>query len=474
MAKSPETPEEEPIEVEFTSADPTESKTAGGSGGPGWVGLISVGVVAALAGGAIGVVAGGSGGRYAQASEVKLDLAQLEQSDLRADEKISRIDQEITEIEAGLKTVLDNNEETSTRALRQVRDVRTDLDALKAAYVSLIGDVNTAAPEDQTEASDDGQSSSTPTPDGDDLPITNVSLASLNARLNAMEAIEEDGSATPSELARSVASLQERADQLEEVDIRLREAIAARESVLDLLKDDVDTLESGVTRLEGQVETNTETLKEGEFASQQTLDDLNAELVGLKRLVNDRLSEADNAKLNQNEQETVRRADRVLALSVLETAIRSGDPFADELEALAVQLPANTRITSLRRIAEEGAPTNEQLRSELSKLKSQIAKVGIPKKRSGDWAWVDDAIGSVVTVREEGTISGETASKKVETALNLIAADDLPGAITELKPIVGEQGDILADWLEKADRRVRTDSLLERLRSDIISQEDRP
>ena len=58
MAEPDNASQDEPIDVEFTSADTAETEVQSKqSSGPGWVGLIVVGVFAALAGGAIGVVA---------------------------------------------------------------------------------------------------------------------------------------------------------------------------------------------------------------------------------------------------------------------------------------------------------------------------------------------------------------------------------------------------------------------------------
>lgn len=482
MADKPEAPENDAIEVEFTSAEPDAEKPAPAtSGGPGWIGLISVGIVAALAGGAIGVVSGGTGGRYAQASEVAVDISKLEESDRGIETEISALKDDLLDVQARLTTVLETSEERAAQSTEELVSLQNEVSALKAGYMSLLGiepvDNTDAAetpetPVDEVAPTEDASTPQDAAAEPDGLPSPGITLAALASRLEAMETIDAKGRASPAELARSVAALQERTSALEEVDTSIQEAMAARNALIEQLQDDVKSLEEAQAVLTSDFQTTRETIGDGEIVNEETLTNLSTEIEGLRTLVNERLSALDGAKLSKDEEKLIRRADRVLALSTLETAIRSGESFSSELEALAVQLPANGRVSALRRISEAGAPTSDQLHDELQGLQTEIAKVGMPEKPRGQWAWLDDVLGSVVTVREEGSVDGETASMRVQTALNQLSAGDLPGAIAELKTVDGEQGELLKDWLNKAERRVRADSLLERLRNDVISLED--
>lgn len=482
MADKPEAPEDDAIEVEFTSAEPAEEKPAPAtSGGPGWIGLISVGVVAALAGGAIGVVSGGTGGRYAQASEVAVDISKLEESDRGIEGEIAELKKDLIDAQARLSAGLETENERAAQTSEELAALQGELDALKASYISLLG-AETGVVEDEADAAGEGETEETPAEgeeaplnanaDVEALPAPTVTLAALASRLEAMETVDAQGRATPAELSRSVAALQERTSALEAVDTEIQEAMAARNALIEKLQTDVKSLEEAQAVLGSNLENTREIIGNGEVVNEQTLTDISTEIEGLRTLVNERISALDGAKLSKDEEKLVRRADRVLALSTLETAIRSGEAFTTELEALAVQLPANGRVTALRRIADAGAPTADQLHDELKDLQKEIAKVGMPEKPRGQWAWLDDVLGSVVTVREEGSVDGEKASMRVKTALSLLGAGDLPGAMAELKPIDGEQGELLKNWLNKAERRVRADSLLERLRNDVITLED--
>ncbi len=475
MSDSKDAQEEEPIDVEFTSAEPAEAKPASGGGGPGWIGLMSVGVVAALAGGAIGVVAGGTGGRYAQASEVAVDISKLEETDRDIRESIAQVQQSLRGAEIRLQSLQASNDEQISSTEGLLADLNADVETLKTRYRSLIG---AAAVEGDAPDGGDGENGSPAESDGSEtdagaLPEPAFTLAGLMDRLESIESVDAGtGGASTQGLTRSVAALQERTSQLEAVDIELREAMAARTALIERLEDDVETLEASLNTVSNKVETHSDQLDAGEVASQEMLEDVTSEVEALRRVVNERLSTLEGAKLTQDEQALVRRADRVLALSTLETALLTGQAFDRELEALALQLPANGRVSALRRFAEEGAPTAEQLAAQLQRLRGRVETAGMPEKPTGQWAWVGDLLGSVVTVREEGTAEGKTASRRVDTALSLLEAGDVAGAIAELSPIEGQQAEILSDWMERAERRVKADSLLERLRSDIVNLED--
>ena len=74
-------------------------------------------------------------------------------------------------------------------------------------------------------------------------------------------------------------------------------------------------------------------------------------------------------------------------------------------------------------------------------------------------------------MREEGTASGETASRRIDVALELLEGRDLTAAIREIRVIEGPQGEVLADWLASAQRRHQIDQLMTRLRRDVLDGE---
>lgn len=476
MAESSDHKDEEPIDVEFTSAEPADVEQPSSGGGPGWISLISVGVVAALAGGAIGVVAGGSGGRYAQASEVELDISKLAEADRALKAELTQAGDSLRNVEVRLKSVVDNNETSDAELSDTLQNLTSEFTALKTAYLALVGGQPDTEKTDETDKTNTDPDTNTTNADDTKvapLPKAEISLAGLVERLEAIESLGKDPSSGASkDLVKTVSALQQRTTDLEKADVQLNETLKARETLLTTLSTEVEVLEKSLDDAKRSISKNNDELIKHQTKSQQTQDELSASLEALRKVVNERLSTLEGAKITKDEEALIRRADRILALSTLETAIRSGQPFQEELEALALQLPANGRITALRKFSSVGVPTADQLQKELAALKPKVAKAGVPDQPAGQWAWLGDILSSVVTVKEEGSAGGKTASKKVETAISLLSADDLPGAITELKTIEGEAGKLVGVWIMDAERRVKSDSLLERLRNDVVNLED--
>ncbi len=472
MASAENPSESEPIDVEFTPADQSEasSKTTPSSSGPGWIGLISAGVLAALGGGAIGVVASGTDGRYAQAAEVAVDISLLEDADRTMTTRIDNVQEQMRTLNVRLEDVSNREAELEQTQSEELAALREDIAFLNARYMALLGiaepttdDTENALPtEDGAEPAVDevvdGEGEAAP------LPRPEISLAALMDRLNAIEALDPTGEATPQELARAVASLQERTSQLEAVDQQFADALEARDEALRELAQQIGALETELGAVDERVTDAAETDAE----RQQTIADMTGDLNALREVVNERINSVEAAQLNEDEQALVRRADRVLALSSLDAAVQNGGPFGTELEALAIQLPANASVSTLRRLSEEGAPTIEVLRRRLEALKPQVAQVGIPDPPSGEWAWLGELLSGVVTFSEEGSAGGETASRRIDVALELLDENELPAALREIRMIQGAQGELLAEWLASAQRRAQINQLMTRLRRDVM------
>ena len=469
MANEQDPPEPEPIDVEFVPADQDEIPKKPKSSGPGWIGLISAGVLAALGGGAIGVVASGTEGRYAQAAEVAVDISKLEEFDRGVTTQITLLEEQLRAAETRLSIAREQIDAGVTASGEAMALLRADLDQLNARYMALLGTAEPLESETEDGAANAGEEAETPegeTPD-EPLPRPDISLAALMDRLNAIESAGSNGEATPQDLARTVASLQERAEQLETADRQFADLLDARAELVEELGKELETVETGLTTLSDYAQT----LEATQQSDVQALIDLTADVNALRETLNERLSNLDSVEITEEEQDLVQRADRVLALSALEASMEEGSDFSTELEALALKLPANSNVSALRRMAESGAPNLEALKAELVRLKPEIAKAGIPEKPSGNWAWVNDILSGVVSMREEGTSGGETASQKVQDAISALEGRDLPTAIESIKLVKGAQAELLGDWLKSAERRQRVDTLMVRLRDDVLEGE---
>ena len=213
MASTENSSESEPIDVEFTPAEPQETASKSSASQPGWIGLISAGVLSALAGGAIGVVASGTDGRYAQAAEVAVDIAELADYDRTVATQLADIRETLRTTTLRLDQAMERIEQGETSNLEEIESIRADLSTLSARYIALIGGEVEAVPNDETEPEvEAGEEVVIAEGEGADAPLPRpeISLAALMDRLNAIEALDPSGEATPQELARTVASLQER------------------------------------------------------------------------------------------------------------------------------------------------------------------------------------------------------------------------------------------------------------------------
>lgn len=468
MASANDQPEAEPIDVEFTPADAPESRKKEKSSGPGWVGLISAGILAALGGGAIGVVASGTEGRYAQAAEVAVDISKLEEFDRGLSSQLNDLRNSLRDTDIRLSAAQESIAAGDTLAAEELAKVSEDMERLKGRYLALLGVSDEALPADaETEAAPETSAETGEEGSEETMPRPEISLASLMERLNAIEAVEPGGQATPAELSRTVASLQERAEQLEKADRDFADVIEARTELLGELDKTLETVEANLTALSER----TDALGSAQEQDVEALTALTSDVNTLRETINEGLSNLAAVELKSDEQALVRRADRVLALSALDAAIQDGEGFSVELEALAIQMPANASVTALRRLADKGVPDTDDLRSQLIKLKPQVTKAGIPNQPSGPWAWVTELFSGVVAVREAGTSSGETASQKVQAAIDYLQDKDLGAAIRAVKPVSGPQGKLLAPWLERAEQRQTVDRLMVRLRTDIMKGE---
>lgn len=472
MATPNDASDAEPIDVEFSPADGPDVKIVEKSGGPGWVGLISAGVIAALAGGAIGVVASGTEGRYAQAAEVAVDISKLEEFDRDLTTRLNQLRDALRENEAQLNAAKQRIEAGETTSGEALTKVESDLAGLKAQYVTFLGgDVPAAG--DPAEATDTSVEADAPVAVAD-MPQPTITLAALMERLSAVEGAGPSGQAVSPALARTVAELQERTTELEKVDAGFADVIEARGKILTGLAEQVTSLETGLgTVSEGLTSTN-EQLKSGQEADQKAVAELTSDLEGLRSVLTEKLAKMESAALNTDEQALVRRADRVLALSALETALRSEDRFASELEQLSLLLPANAQVSALRRLADQGVPGMETLKTDLIELSGDVAKIGIPDQPSGKWAWVGDLLSGIVTIEEAGSADGKAASDRIAVAIGRLEAGNLAGAVNEITLVSGPQGEALKPWLTGAQRRLRANTLMGQLRSDVMESGDLP
>lgn len=400
LPEDPDSPAE-PIDADFEPA-PDE-----GNGvrellrsGPGWLGAVLLTLFAAGLGGVIGI----AGARYLSpvsgvAGDPSSRLEALERQQTETGDQVSRLGQ----ADASLKA------ETAALAM--------DVEAVNQRL--------------------------------DEAPATgrNDALVALTWRIEALEAVDTSGAASPQELGRAMAGIEARLEDLERtVEAAGREADRIDPARLADIEAEMETLrhELGSTQRAGsqQVETLTglvEQMRQGEAEAR-----------------NDAEAASKTAQIAQ-------------AVSAIEAASRRGEGFAPELRTLRALLPDETSLRALVPIAGRGVPTVAALQESFGPAKAAAIKA-IPEEAGSGWAWLNRAFGDAVSVRK---IDGDDTDPAVilSEAEQSVQSGSIDAALLTLAQIKGPPAEALADWTEQANRRITLETALEALQRRLIEGE---
>ncbi|KCZ91597.1 COG4223 family protein [Hyphomonas johnsonii] len=385
--------ESEPIDADFEpAADAPDAPRSGAGSGPGWLGVGIASLMAAGVGAAIGISANlvrpaGPGGDVAALTqEIATLKADLETAGLER----GKIARDTTEIESRLQAGLQNSAGSSNG--EDLRPLVAELDAVSRRL-------------DEAMASGGG-----------------AAIAKLTARLDALEAVDTSGQASPQELSRAIAALAERMNAVELGIANLRADVAA--------DDGPDT--SNIT---GLIET----------------------------------MRKDEAAVRAKAESSATNADAALALAAIEAASRRGDAFESDYRRLRVILPKVQAVRALGVVASTGAPTLAELQQTFKPASVAARKAEPARERSG-LGWLNSVFGDAVTVsRADG--EAETAAGTLSRARQALDAGDLAGAVAIVGQLSGAPATAMADWTESANRRITLEAGLEELRFSLIDGE---
>ena len=383
----------EPIDADFEPAfdDAADAPADGADGsGPGWLGVAVAALIAAGIGGAIGIIATmaipdqGDGGDVAA---LTAELGALKAEQEAADLERNKVIRDAAELESRLSTGL-NAAASGSPDLRPLQDELNALSRrLDAALAADNGDV----------------------------------LATLSARLDALEAVDTSGEATAAELARSLGALSERVTALET-------RLASLQS--DMLRSSGDTTE--LTNL-------------------------------IERMRNDEAAVRAKAEASETS------ADAALALSAIEAASRRGGSFESDYRKLRAVMPKSATVRTLGEVATTGAPTLAELQQSFGPASAK-ARAAVPAERQGALGWLNTMFGDAVTVRGADG-DDESAAVTLSRAKAALDAGDLEGAVSALGTLSGEPAAAMADWTASANRRITLEAGLEALRLNMIDGE---
>ena len=258
------------------------------------------------------------------------------------------------------------------------------------------------------------------------------------------------------------------------VDPELTERLSRLEGTIDALRERLNserggTLNNTVARRMAEIETRTAPIEE--------LARVESELAGVANEMREM-----SARLSTMEEEVRATAGlRVesrgqaiaMAVTILRDALQRGGPFIIALNQLERSSGDDAliaeQITTLKPLADQGAPTIEKLRQSFP-IMAQEAVQAATDDHSGsvlDATWAN--IKKLIPIRRVDAAGEESLEGRLVTAENALEHDDLDAAITALQGVDGDHASVaVADWLAAAENRQILNSAIASLSAHAI------
>lgn len=403
--------------------------------GPGWV---PVGSVAIIAAGALGF----SVWSHFDAEDNSRDFDSTKLAALEAAQTATKQD---------LLALRSAAEETDERMAAQIESLLTGgengdgLEALVAELESVSERMDAAMSENASAAE----------------------IMSLEARLDALEGIDEGEAITQRDVRASIVALGNRVEQIvsqNEENSRLIESQANKLRALSARIEDFEFSQLGesasvsvdqanlLANLESELQSLKTTVKRGDEIDQEN-DQRFSEILSSLQAANESVSEQDAA---------FEKA--AMAFSNIEAAAEKGREFEADYRVLRELMPEDADILKFARFAQKTIPTVLELTARFEGDKD-AALEQIKKTSSAGWGWTQRVFGNGVTVRRAGD-AGD-AQEMLEIASVQLESGDFLAAITAIQQINGEPGKIMADWLMDAELRWELDQAINTLRAKL-------
>lgn len=348
------------------------------------------------------------------------------------------------------------------------------------------------------------------------FPQSAAEYAELEARLAKME---EDAQ-TRAELKTELDSLGERLAAVgaevsakpssEDLEQQVQDRLALTQGQLDALGERIGTVEEGIDQGSGgaaQADANDLGVQEDITSIHDSMDALGKQVLEMSKLLNQNegrlsglegnappedLAETLNslsskedlasvmARIKElealNTPEKIRHAMIAMAVSELNESAKGSQPFIEALDALAVLMPGDELVRSLRPYAVSGVPTERVL---LSRFESVLDRVLSAEWRArydaaGFWGRMWLRLKGVVRIRPVGEIEGEELGAKAARAERRIADGDLFAAASELDGLSEAPQAVADDWLRDVRARGRLDRLMQELNAKIDTSATMP
>ncbi|MCW2235757.1 COG4223 family protein [Azospirillum canadense] len=207
----------------------------------------------------------------------------------------------------------------------------------------------------------------------------------------------------------------------------------------------------------------------------QAAEQLRQEVDGLKQQlasVNQSVASVNQAVETRRDAATAAQA-LVLAAGQLRSALATGQPFQQELQAvraLGVSDPQVTQpLDAVSAYAGKGVPTQPQLADRFQALSSDIVRAA-NQGEGGDWInQVTGKLATLVTVRRQGGgVVGDSADAVVARAEASLQENNLGKAIEELSALKGPAATTAAPWIADAKARLAANQAGQQLTARAI------
>lgn len=167
----------------------------------------------------------------------------------------------------------------------------------------------------------------------------------------------------------------------------------------------------------------------------------------------------------------VRRARATLALNALSQKALLGGAFRNELDAYKSLDPEAPVLAVLDLHADEGLAAVADLKARFLELRdAALARARIENAR-GPFARLGANIASLVNLRPAAPLAGASAAAVLSRAEWKIAADDLAGALAELRGLTGGARAVFAPWMLDAEARLGAEAALAAAEMASLDQE---
>jgi hypothetical protein len=183
----------------------------------------------------------------------------------------------------------------------------------------------------------------------------------------------------------------------------------------------------------------------------------------------DRLDDRITA-LETSQKSVADAAASALAVSTLAEAAGTSRPFGEELAGLERVLPSSPDLRALEPLARLGAPTRAGLAVQFGNLAGRAASAARNPGADADlFSRIRYALSTVVSIRHVGSTKGTTPDAMLARAQNLLDEGDVEGSVQALDAIPDPARDVLAPWINAANRRIEIDRHVAAVRADALA-----